>query len=156
MIRTPDHFTGKRIDRYPDVLGADDVGISDSGNGRPDLLDEGLWMIDSYRAMQATDSSVPSGIEYAEHPRQREPSHLNSLPIYRLAPSPLANYRHTAAKNRYHIFCCAIGGTCLAPIGTTCKTDCETADPSTGTIANAHFCIYETGFSRATSIRIFG
>ncbi len=57
-------------------------------------------MIDSYRAMQADDGSVPSGIEYAEHPRQGEPSQLNSLPIYRLAPSPLANYRHAAATAR--------------------------------------------------------
>ena len=88
------------IHRHPRILGADDVGISDSGNGLPDLLDEGLWMIDSYRAMQAADGSVPSGIEYAEHPRQGEPSHLNSLPIYRLAPSPLANYRHAAAAAR--------------------------------------------------------
>ncbi len=88
------------IDRHPQALSADDVGISDSGNGRPDLLDEALWMIDSYRAMQSEDGSVPSGIEYSEHPRTGEPSYLNTLPIYRLAASPLANYRFAAATAR--------------------------------------------------------
>ncbi len=88
------------VDRHPEALAADDVGTSDSGNGRPDLLDEALWMIDSYRAMQGDDGAVPSGIEYAEHPRVGEPSHLNSLPIYQLAPSPMANYRYATAAAR--------------------------------------------------------
>ncbi len=88
------------VDRHPHVLGADDVGISDSGNGRPDLLDEALWMVESYRVMQSDEGAVPSGIEYSEHPRQGEPSYLNSLPIYRLAPSPLANYRYAASAAR--------------------------------------------------------
>ncbi len=88
------------IDRHPQSLAADDVGISDSGNGRADLLDEAMWMIESYRAMQDADGSVTSGIEYSEHPRQGEPSHLNTLAVYRLAPSPRANYRYAAAAAR--------------------------------------------------------
>lgn len=88
------------IDRHPEALSADDVGISDSGNGRPDLLDEGLWMVDSYRAMQAADGGVTSGIEYAEHPRVGEPSHLNTLAVYQLAPSPRSNFLYAAASAR--------------------------------------------------------
>ncbi|MEM7314084.1 MAG: glycoside hydrolase family 9 protein, partial [Planctomycetota bacterium] len=88
------------VDRHPQKLSSDGVGISDSGNGIPDLLDEGLWMIECYRKMLEQDGTVTSGIEYAKHPRVGEPSHLNSLPIYRLAPSPRSSYLFAAAAAR--------------------------------------------------------
>lgn len=88
------------FDRHPSALSADDAGTSDSGNGRPDLLDEALWMIDTYLPMQRADGSVTSGIEYSEHPRTGEPSWLNTLPVYQMAPSPVANYRFAASAAR--------------------------------------------------------
>ncbi|MEM7782913.1 MAG: glycoside hydrolase family 9 protein [Planctomycetota bacterium] len=88
------------IDRHPEHLSSDRTGITDSGNGIPDLLDEGLWMIDCYRAMQMENGSVTSGIEYAEHPRAGEPSHLNTLPVYQLASSPRSNFLFAAAASR--------------------------------------------------------
>ena len=83
------------VARHPQALGDDDVGTSDSGNGRPDLLDEALWHVDTYRRLQRDDGGVPSAIEYREHPNRMEPSWLNTLPVYLTAPSTLGN-RHFA------------------------------------------------------------
>ena len=51
------------------------------------LVEASLWDINFWAKLQRPDGGVPSAVEYAEHPREGEPSWLNSLPIYICAPS---------------------------------------------------------------------
>ena len=86
--------------RHPDALAADDCGTPDSGNGRPDLLDEAIWHVETYLRLQSDDGAVPSAIEYREHPNRAEPSWLNTLPVYLTAPATESNDQFAIAAAR--------------------------------------------------------
>ncbi len=55
------------------------------------LIEAALWDINFWAKLQSDDGSVPSAVEYAEHPRSGEPSWLNSLPLYVCAASKESN-----------------------------------------------------------------
>ena len=85
------------VTRHPQRLGRDDLGLRDSGDGIPDLLNEAMWHVDAYVRMQRPDGGVPSSIEYAEHPNAMEPSWLNTHTLYETAPSTLSAWHHAIA-----------------------------------------------------------
>ncbi len=51
-------------DRFPDGQ----VRIPESGNGIPDLLDEALWGVRAWEALQEDDGGVRMGVESTRHP----------------------------------------------------------------------------------------
>lgn len=76
--------------------------IPESGNTIPDIIDEAAWCLDIYKRTQGAyeEGGVSWWIESVEHPRQGEPSWLNSLPTALVPPTPGAslNYAATAAQ----------------------------------------------------------
>ncbi len=67
-----------------------------SDNGLPDLLAEGLWLVDFYARMQRDDGAVRGMIEQEEHPRYPDLSWTESLRIYATAPEALTTWRAAA------------------------------------------------------------
>jgi endoglucanase len=75
-----------------------DLNIPESTNNIPDILDEALWCIDLFKRTQGVyeKDAVSWHIESIEHPREGEPSWLNSLPTALLPPCPEANLTYAA------------------------------------------------------------
>lgn len=100
------HFYSVRRMMYlcelnPDYFERMNFNLPESGNSIPDILDEALWCLDLFRRTQGVyeKDAVSWHIESIEHPREGEPSWLNSLPTALLPPSPEAciSYAGTAA-----------------------------------------------------------
>ena len=72
--------------------------IPESTNNIPDILDEALWCLDLFKRTQGVyeKDAVSWHIESIEHPREGEPSWLNSLPTALLPPCPEANITYAA------------------------------------------------------------
>lgn len=60
------------------------------------LIEAALWNVDLWVRLQQADGAVPSAIEYAEHPRNGEPSWLNSQAMYVCGPGGKSNLNHAA------------------------------------------------------------
>ncbi|MDA3824101.1 MAG: glycoside hydrolase family 9 protein [Bacteroidales bacterium] len=78
------------------------VNIPESKNAIPDILDEARWSLDLQKRTQGIyeEGGISWWVESIEHPRQGEPSWLNSLPTALVPPTPRAslNYAATAAQ----------------------------------------------------------
>lgn len=72
--------------------------IPESTNRIPDILNEALWCLDLFRRTQGVyeEGAVSWHVESIEHPREGEPSWLNSLPTALLPPCPEANLTYAA------------------------------------------------------------
>lgn len=68
------------------------LGIPETGNGLPDLVNEALWGLDCYRRMQLPNGAIRGGIESAEHPLYGEGSWQESLPVMAYAPDPWSSF----------------------------------------------------------------
>ena len=69
--------------RYPDVFD-DDVGIPESGNGIPDIIDEVKWEIDWLERMQMDDGGVLTKVGLIEGGAGQRPAQpVNPLPVLR-------------------------------------------------------------------------
>ena len=67
--------------------------IPESGNGIPDLLDEALWSIDGWIALQEEDGGVRGGIESHRHPNGYYFAHEDPLPYWTFARDPKVTVR---------------------------------------------------------------
>ena len=76
------------------------LGMPESGDAIPDLIDEALWTIDLFGRLQKQDGGVPGGIESAGHPLFGESSWSESQALYVYAPDPWASWLFTAAAAR--------------------------------------------------------
>ncbi len=74
------------------------LGIPESNNNIPDILDEALWCLDLYKRTQGVyeKGAVSWWIESVEHPRGGESSWLNSLPTALVPPTPGACYTYAS------------------------------------------------------------
>ena len=86
----------------PEKYSRDDLGIPESGNGIPDVIDEAMWGVDFFRRLQQDDGGVRSGVETTQHPDGWElgPAEDTMTTWYAFAASYQASYRYagTAAK----------------------------------------------------------
>ncbi len=73
-----------------------DLGIPESGNKIPDILDEALWCAELFRRTQFPDGGVPSFIEAIEHPRAGEFGKFDSLPWAVAGPTHRDNWIYAA------------------------------------------------------------
>ena len=74
------------VDEFPDVAGAMELNIPESGDPIPDLVDEALWSIDLFRRLQLSDGAIRGGIEAAEHPNPGSTSWTEELEVFVYAP----------------------------------------------------------------------
>ena len=72
----------------------------ESGNTIPDVLDEALFGMSLYYRTQLENGGIRYGVESAEHPRNGEPSWLESLEIFAFAPDMLSTHIYTATAAR--------------------------------------------------------
>ncbi len=76
------------------------LNIPESGNGRPDLLNEALWNLDFYRRLMTSEGGVRGGIESEEHPKAGEGSWQESWKLYAYAPDVWSSYQFAATAAR--------------------------------------------------------
>jgi endoglucanase len=80
------------VDLHPETWATLDLGIPESGDAVPDILDEGLWDLDLYRRMQLPDGGIRGGIESDEHPLPRETSWTQTQQVFAFAPDAESSY----------------------------------------------------------------
>jgi endoglucanase len=76
----------------PDYVAKTTLTIPESGNSRPDIIDEALWGLDLFRRLQQADGGIRGGIEMTEHPLYGETSWGNSLTPMVYAADPWSSY----------------------------------------------------------------
>jgi endoglucanase len=76
----------------PDYIAQTTLNIPESGNSRPDVIDEALWGLDFFRRLQQADGGIRGGIEMTEHPLHGETSWTNSLTPMVYAADPWSSY----------------------------------------------------------------
>ncbi len=64
------------------------LDIPESGNGIPDLLDEALWSISAWEALQNENGSVRAGVESSRHPRGVYYASDDQLDYWTFNPEP--------------------------------------------------------------------
>ncbi len=69
-------------------LGDGQLTLPESGNGIPDALDEALWSVAGWEALQNADGSVRFGVESHCHPRGIHFAHQDELPYFTYDPLP--------------------------------------------------------------------
>lgn len=77
-----------------------DLGIPETGNGLPDLIDEALWGLELWRRTQQDNGEVIYGIESLRHPSRGEPSWMDTLPVAVVPGNPDAAYTYAGAAAR--------------------------------------------------------
>ncbi|MCQ2445921.1 MAG: glycoside hydrolase family 9 protein [Clostridia bacterium] len=85
---------------FPDFFDALKLSIPESGNGLPDILNEGLYNIDHYRRMQTPEGGIRGGVEQVEHPILGQCGWQDSWTSYAYAPDFWSAYYYTAAAAR--------------------------------------------------------
>jgi endoglucanase len=80
------------VELHPDQFAHLELGIPESGNAIPDLIDEGLWDLDLYKRLQQPDGGVRGGIEAADHPLEGQTSWTQTQKLYVYAADPWSSY----------------------------------------------------------------
>lgn len=88
------------VDIFPEYFNQMSLNIPESGNGLPDIINEGLFNLDCYRRMQTPEGGIRGGIESSEHPRSGETSWQESLTVMAYAPGVWSSYLYTATAAR--------------------------------------------------------
>ncbi len=76
----------RAFEANPDALEDGQLDIPESGNGIPDLLDEALWSIRGWEALQQGNGSVHAGVESWAHPKGYYYAHDDQLPYWTFDP----------------------------------------------------------------------
>jgi endoglucanase len=80
------------VELYPETWSTLELGIPESGNNIPDVIDEGLWDLDLYRRLQMPDGGIRGGIESEEHPNPGETSWTQTQEVFVFAPDARSSY----------------------------------------------------------------
>ena len=80
------------VARRPEVFGSLDLGLPESGDAVPDLLDEGLWTLDFFARLQTDDGGIRGGVEASEHPQPATTSWTDELAVFAYSPDPWSSY----------------------------------------------------------------
>lgn len=78
----------RAFEMHPKRFTDGQLAIPESGNGIPDLLDEALWSIAAWEALQNEDGSVRAGVESYKHPPGIYFAHRDELPYWTFDPVP--------------------------------------------------------------------
>ena len=86
------------VERFPGLYGTLELGVpGESGNGVPDLLEQALWLVDSYRMGQRADGGVSGGFETLSHPHFGDTSTHQSQPYFCYAPGRFSTLHYAEA-----------------------------------------------------------
>jgi endoglucanase len=88
------------VDLYaldPALHGRDDLGLPESGNGLPDLLDEATWGMTTWSRLQAEDGGIPGCVGTTGYPDLDEMPDADDGVFYACAADPVASYQFAAA-----------------------------------------------------------
>lgn len=80
------------VEHHPDPWATLDLGIPESGDEIPDVIDEGLWDLDMFRRLQTPDGGIRGGIESDEHPLPRQTSWTQTQQVFVFAPDTESSY----------------------------------------------------------------
>lgn len=80
------------VEQYPDTWATLELGIPESGDAIPDIIDEGLWDLDMFRRLQMPDGGIRGGIESDEHPLPRQTSWTQTQQTFVFAPDAESSY----------------------------------------------------------------
>jgi len=82
---------------HPEAFGDGQLRIPESGNGVPDILDEGRWALELWMQLQMGDGGVRGGTESNGDPDQITPPDMDPTPEYTFAPDASATLRFAAS-----------------------------------------------------------
>ncbi|MEM6822839.1 MAG: glycoside hydrolase family 9 protein [Verrucomicrobiota bacterium] len=88
---------------FPEKLEDISLGIPESDNHIPDVLDEVLFNVDFFKRMQTVEGGVRGGIESAEHPARGDRSWQESLKIIAFAPGAWSSYFYAGTAAQTYI-----------------------------------------------------
>jgi endoglucanase len=81
----------------PKAFADGQLRLPETGNGIPDILDEGRWALELWMQLQMTDGGVRGGTESNGDPDQISPPDIDPTPEYTFAPDASATLRFSAA-----------------------------------------------------------
>ncbi len=83
---------------FPERFSRDDLGLPESGNGLPDVLDEAVWALGLYARLQDESGGVRGGVETTGHPGWSiRPEDDRDTTWYAFAADPRSSYRFAGA-----------------------------------------------------------
>lgn len=85
---------------FPDFYKDLSLPIPESGNGLPDILNEGLYNVDFYRRLQLPEGGIRGGIEAEEHPVLGECGWQDSWQAFAYAPDFWSSHWYASAASR--------------------------------------------------------
>ncbi len=85
---------------FPDYFADLKLTIPESGNGIPDVLNEGLYNLDFYKRLQLADGGIRGGIEQEEHPILGQCGWQDAWKAYAYAPDFWSSYYYASAAAR--------------------------------------------------------
>ncbi len=84
---------------FPQRFAGDDLGIPESGNGLPDVLDEARWALDLYAQLQGEEGGVRAGVETTGYPDWgTQPEDDPFTDWYAYAEDPISTFRFAGAS----------------------------------------------------------
>ena len=88
------------VELFPDFFAELDLGIPESGDAVPDVLDEGLWDLDLFRRLQSPDGGVAGQVDQESFAREGETSWDNELRVFVYSPDVWSTYWYVASAAR--------------------------------------------------------
>ena len=82
---------------HPEAFGDGQLRIPESGNGVPNILDEGRWALELWMQLQMPDGGVRGGTESNGDPDQITPPDMDATPEYAFAPDASSTLRFAAS-----------------------------------------------------------
>jgi endoglucanase len=83
-------------EQFPSCFKSLSLGIPESNNQLPDVVDEALFNLDFYRRIQTPEGGISGGIESEEHPNLGETSWQESLTIMAYEPGSWSSFYYAA------------------------------------------------------------
>ncbi len=87
-------------EQFPSYFKSLSLGIPESQNPLPDVVDEAMFNLDFYRRTQTPDGGIRGGIESEEHPKLGETSWQESLTILAYEPGSWSSYYYAGVAAR--------------------------------------------------------
>ncbi|MHC4324219.1 MAG: glycoside hydrolase family 9 protein, partial [Planctomycetota bacterium] len=96
-------------EQFPSRFKSLSLGIPESGNPLPDVVDEALFNLDFYRRTQTPQGAIRGGIESAEHPNLGETSWQESLTILAYEPGSWSSFYYAAVASKAAVVLKSLG-----------------------------------------------
>jgi endoglucanase len=96
-------------EQFPSCFKSLSLGIPESQNQLPDVVDEALFNLDFYRRTQTPEGGIRGGIESEEHPNLGETSWQESLTVMAYEPGSWSSFYYAAVAAKAAIVLKSLG-----------------------------------------------